>query len=148
MAIYNHELTTNIITNSINNEIINPTLIKEIKDLIHAREKWRKISNYTETIGNVLIIASTITAFAAGIYEPNIVAFIAGCLGSASLSLIKFSMYANKEAIERTASLSKVLNHFNINSIPDILPSNQGIAINNRNIINSENIRNNSPESF
>lgn len=131
-----YHLSHNMISNMIRDDIINPALLKEVEELCKSREKWKKISNYTETTGNFLILASAIVSFASGIYEENIISFIGGCLAASSISLIKFSIYANNECIERNSSLAKLLKYFNVNPIPEPLPSNQNIN-NDRNITTS-----------
>lgn len=134
----NYHLSQNILSNAIRDNIINPAMVKEIEDLCKSREKWRKVSNYSEAIGNFLVLAAAIVSFASGIYEENIVSFIGGCLATSAISLVKFSIYANNECIERNKSLNKLLKYFNVNPMPNPIISNQIVQEENtRNIINN-----------
>lgn len=103
----------------IQNDIINPSILEEIKTQIASRNKWRKVSNVTETLGQLLIVASTILAFASGVYKCNdSLAFAAGCVGVASVSILKFSSYAANESIERSKLLNDLLSKQNTTLMP------------------------------
>jgi hypothetical protein len=96
----------------IENNIINPTIESEIKKLIKARTRWKDISHYTELIGYLLIVVSTVFAFIS--MKFSIFNFITGCLNTAALALLKFSDYANNESKEPTKGLNSLLTRLNI----------------------------------
>lgn len=96
-------------------QIINPTIGEEINSFVKSRKKWRKVSNITETFGQVCIVASTILAFAGVFYrsEPSL-NFAAGSINVASLAFLKFSTYAAGESSERNKLLNDLLVRCNI----------------------------------
>lgn len=111
-------LQLNELRNMVEDEIINPSIATEIENLIHSRETWRNIANGTETIGNILVAIGAMMAFAAGFYDHiNSLAFVAGCLSTASISFLKFSNYAGKESIERNEDLNVLLRRIGINAV-------------------------------
>lgn len=111
-------LQLNELRNMVEDEIINPSIATEIENLIHSRERWRNIANGTETIGNILVAIGAMMAFAAGFYDHiNSLAFVAGCLSTASISFLKFSNYAGKESVERNEDLNILLRRIGINAV-------------------------------
>jgi hypothetical protein len=99
-------------------QLVNPVLRDEIAALIRARKHWNRIANATEAAGNALVLGSTVSAFAAGVYGGQNLAFAAGCLNTISLSLLKFSTYAGRESRERHDLLNANLARLNIEPIP------------------------------
>lgn len=112
-------LTNEQLRTEIEDNIINPTIESEIKKLIKSRTKWKNISHYTELIGYILIVISTIFAFIS--IEYFVFNFITGCLNTAALALLKFSDYANNESREQTEVLNTFLVRLNIQEIPQLL---------------------------
>lgn len=110
------ELTNDQLRSNIEDYIINPTIETEIKGLIKARTLWKTISHTTELLGYILIVLATIFAFLDKLH--TILTFVAGCLNTTALALLKFSDYANNESKERTEVLNTLLIRLNITGIP------------------------------
>lgn len=112
-------LTTGELHDMVEEQIINPNITKEIEGLLHSRSKWRKVSNISETFGHVLLMGSTMLAFASGVYKCNdSLSFAAGCINVASMSFLKFSSYASNESSERNKLLNELLIRCNVNPMP------------------------------
>ena len=122
-----NSLQTSELHERVLNGVINPSIEGEVVDLMGSRDNWRKIYNITEALGHILIVVSTVFAFAAGVYnELSSLAFVSGCVSTISISLLKFSDYAAKESNERTSTLNKLLDRLDIKQLPK--PINIGIA--------------------
>ena len=94
----------------IEEQIINPSINEEIQTLVKSRKKWRTVTNISETLGQISIVASTILAFASGFYRCEMtLAFVAGSINVASLAFLKFGSYAANESIERNKLLNELL---------------------------------------
>lgn len=114
-----HQLTSGELHTMIEEQVINPDITNEIKSLLSSRNKWRTVSNISETSGQVFIVASTMLAFASGVYKCNdSLSFAAGCVNVASISLLKFSSYAANESAERNKLLNKLLERCNVTPMP------------------------------
>lgn len=112
-------LHINDLRNTVENELINPDIKEEVICLLKSRKRWKLVSNVTETTGQVIIVVSTILAFASGVYKDNnVLSFAAGCTGTTSLALLNFSKYALSESNERTNTLNSLLTHINITPVP------------------------------
>ena len=113
-------LTSGDLRHDVEEHIINPDISEEIKSLLKSRNRWKKISNVTETFGHFLILSSTILAFASGVYKCNdSLSFAAGCVNAASISFLRFSSYAFNESNERTTSLNTLLARINVAPLPN-----------------------------
>lgn len=112
-------LTAGDLHTNIEEQVINPTINNEIDKLLKSRNKWRKISNISETVGNLLIVVATILTFANGVYNCNsALAFSAGCVNVASISILKFSTYSAGESSERNRLLNELLIRVNVQPLP------------------------------
>tara|TARA_B110000908_G_scaffold165604_1_gene215349 strand:- start:1607 stop:2320 length:714 start_codon:yes stop_codon:yes gene_type:complete len=116
------------IYNSTRNKIkdkLNTTLEKDITDSIRSRFIFRKLGDVFETVAQVMTLASTITAFAAGYWDITLISFIAGGLGSCSLALLKAASYSHKESKERSDQLNILLDKAKIKMFPSLI--NEGV---------------------
>lgn len=127
-----HQLQLGELRTTVENELINPDIKEEVIELLKSRKKWKKISNITETMGQVLIAVSTILAFAGGVYDENTgLAFAAGCVSTTSLALLNFSKYSLGESNERNNLLNSLLIRINLQVFPEnttnlLIPNNRG----------------------
>ena len=80
-----------------------------------------KFGNCFQSISQIITLGATVVAFSAGYYDNKTMSFIAGCLGSVSLSLLKASAYANKESKEKNEQLNTLLTNYNFKEVPDII---------------------------
>jgi sensor c-di-GMP phosphodiesterase-like protein len=102
----------------IENELINPNLLSECKDLLRSQKLWKNVTNYTETSSHICIVIATILSFASGVYKEEALSFSAGCVSTISLSLLNFSKFANDESKERNKKLNNLLKRINIEPVP------------------------------
>lgn len=111
-------LTSEELHNIIEEQVINPNLSKEIENLLKSRNKWRKVANINETLGNIFIAIAAILSFANGVYKYDSLAFTSGCVNVISISLLRFSDYSAKESTERNKLLNELLLRINIQIMP------------------------------
>lgn len=98
------KLKTKIMT-----QLIEPAYYNDTEKNIRAREKWKSISDISQTISKILAGLSTVLAFAAGFFNITILSFIAGCLGTLSLVTQQFSQYSLNESKDRTLRINRIL---------------------------------------
>ena len=138
-------LTSGDLRHNIEEHVINPASDREIRSLVKSRNKWKKRSNITETLGQLSILVSTILAFASGVYKgEDSLAFAAGCVNAASLSFLRFSSYSFNESNERNVSLNILLNRVNVMPFPNDVNIPQSISLQHMNHHNSVSGLNNS----
>lgn len=94
---------------------------KDIDEIIYWKYRFIKIGNCFESISQILTLGSTVVAFSAGYTNEKYLSFVAGCLGSISLALLKASVFAFKESKERNLQLNKILETFKFKEIPDFI---------------------------
>lgn len=100
------KLKTKIMT-----QLIEPAYYNDTEKNIRAREKWKSISDISQTISKILAGISTVLAFAAGFFNITILSFIAGCLGTLSLVTQQFSQYSLNESKDRTLRINRILSN-------------------------------------
>ena len=94
---------------------------QDINDIIYWRFCFRKIGNYFESISQIITLSATVVAFSAGYMDEKMLSFIAGCLGSISLALLKASAFSFKESRERNEQLNTLLDTYKFKEMPDII---------------------------
>lgn len=99
-------------------DIVGPDFTEEVRDVISWRHRWRKISNWSEGLSHVVLGAASILAFSAGFFENNYLSYASASCSTICLSMLRFSVYANNEQIERNATLSRLLSTAGIENIP------------------------------
>lgn len=112
----------------IEENLINPSIVVDIETLLKAREKWRITANTTETVGHVLMAASTVLAFASGVFKNEYLSFTAGCVNIISLTLLNFSYFAEKESKKRNDSLNGILSR--VQNMPRVNNFSHNIPVN------------------
>lgn len=93
---------------------------RDVSDTVHGRLSWRRWSNAAEAASKLLAGASTVLAFAAGVYSSDGLSFAAGSLGTVSLVCMTLAAYAARESRERTDQLNAVLEHVGVAPVPDL----------------------------
>jgi len=102
-------------------ELIEPAYFNDVEKNIHSREKWKSISDISQTISKVLAGMATVLAFAAGFFNITMLSFIAGCLGTLSLVTQQFSQYALNESKDRTLRINRILSNLHYKKIENRL---------------------------
>jgi hypothetical protein len=114
-----NSLTEGEIQHIVEESVINPFILSEIKNLVKSRKIWKIVANVTETVSNVLVVVSAILTFASGTYEGNgILAFIAGSISVTSLALMRFSDFSNNQSKNRNITLNELLDKINVQQMP------------------------------
>lgn len=100
---------------------LNKTIEFDIKDTITWRFLWRKSGNIAEGLSLLASLSATVLSFSSGAFNNTTLAFVAGCLGSISLALMRASSYALKESIEREEQLNILLEKAHITQVPSLI---------------------------
>lgn len=108
------------LVDKVKKDLIDVSYYNDIKFNIKSKSFWKAIADITETLSQIFTVVSTIFAFSAGFFNHVLLSFIAGCLGTSALILLKFSSYATKESRERTQQVNMLLEKLGITEIPDI----------------------------
>lgn len=104
----------------IRTELVEKNYYRDVKYNIISKSACKITGDITEAIAHILMGVTAILAFAAGFYDLRVLSFVADCLGTASLVLLRFSSYCMKESKERTKQVNKLLDRLGISGIPDI----------------------------
>ena len=119
-------------------ELIYEDNYSNIKFGLMGRFCWKITGDVCETIGHILVGIATIFSFATGISGsistneviiPNqfqtistaqYLSFVAGCISTGSVVILKFSSYATRESKERTDEINRILTKMGLDTIVDI----------------------------
>ena len=104
-------------------ELINEHYFNDIEWGLRGRSYWKTAGDICETLGYLCIGISAILAFSAGFFDIRFLSYIAGCVGTASGLLLKFSLYSMGESKERTDEINKILKKVGLDEVVDISPS-------------------------
>lgn len=108
------------LVNRIYTELIEKTYYDDVQYHLNSKSRWKTIGDICETLSHVCTGVSAVLSFSAGVFDNKILAFIAGCLGTSSLVLLKFSSYATRESKERTDQVNILLSDLGISKISDL----------------------------
>lgn len=109
---------------------VTTSYISDINMNLSSKSRLKLMADVSETLSHVCTGFSAIFAFAAGAFNYPILSFVAGCFGTMSLLLSRFSSYAMSESSERTTQVNKLLNAIGFKSIPDISINSTLINVN------------------
>jgi hypothetical protein len=121
------------VKNDIIVNIIEPSYKDEIKTNLVLKKKYAKAGLVLELLSKVFIGVSSITSFSAGIYQYQVLAFLAGAGSVVSLVFLQFSSYAFKESKVISDKLNKTLMKLNIETLPDPLTGSSDNASHQQN---------------
>lgn len=105
----------------IESKLIEPVYYNDVKRSVREKAIFKFVGDISETLSQIALGISSVFAFSAGFFNMNILAFVAGCLGTMAIVLSKFSSYALKESKERTEQVNIILTQLGIEKIPDIV---------------------------
>lgn len=103
----------------IKHDLLEKSYYDEIRYNIYSKARWKIVADLTDTFAHVFTGISTILAFASGFFNYALFSFLAGCFGTISLVLLKFSSYALDESKERTNEINILLNKLGITEMPN-----------------------------
>lgn len=107
------------------NDILLPSYEDEIASANKSKNRWRKLAQCVNTLGQLLLIASAVMGFSAGFFKLLYLAFVSGTLSVLCLSLFLFAVYAERESNHQSEYLSGMLSRLNIRSSLSIGQSNR-----------------------
>jgi hypothetical protein len=92
----------------IEEQVILPSIQQEVELLIKSKKVWFKISIVTETLSQICAAVATILSFSSGIFQYQILSFLAGSINILSLMLLLFSKYSTDKSKQCLAELEKI----------------------------------------
>jgi hypothetical protein len=99
-------------------QLIEPSYYGDVKETIKGRKCWRVSGHVFESMSKILLAASGVISFAAGVYDYKILSFVAGTLSTISLATFQFSLYSFKQHKKNSMELNLLLEKINIESVP------------------------------
>ena len=120
--------------------LIEPSYLKDINEMIHGKRCWRITGQVFETASKVLVALGSILSFSSGYFNNPALGFIAGSVSTVSLAMLQFSSFSYRENKKRTSELNLILQKLGLDTIPqmDIQSDNNptGISEYNKSISN------------
>lgn len=107
-----------ILKEQIMRELIEPSYYGDVNETIKGRKCWRVSGHVFESMSKILLAASGVISFAAGVYDDKIMSFIAGTLSTISLATFQFSLYSFKQHKKNSMELNLLLEKINIETVP------------------------------
>jgi hypothetical protein len=99
-------------------QLIEPSYYGDVNETIKGRKCWRVSGHVFESLSKILLAASGVISFAAGVYDDKIMSFIAGTLSTISLATFQFSLYSFKQHKKNSMELNLLLEKINIETVP------------------------------
>jgi hypothetical protein len=100
-------------------DLIEPGYRENIKQNLLLKKHYANAGLVFEMLSKIFIGLSSITSFSAGIYQYQLLAFLAGAGSVVSLVFLQFSSYAFKEGKVISDELNKILEKLHIEAMPD-----------------------------
>ena len=107
-----------ILKEQIMRELIEPSYYGDVNETIKGRKCWRVSGHVFESMSKILLAASGVISFAAGVYDDKIMSFVAGTLSTISLATFQFSLYSFKQHKKNSMELNLLLEKINIETVP------------------------------
>lgn len=98
--------------------LIEPSYFSDVKETLQGRKCWRISGHVFESMSKILLAASGVLSFAAGVYDDKILSFTAGTLSTISLATFQFSLYSFKQHKKNTLELNQLLSTLQIQEVP------------------------------
>jgi hypothetical protein len=99
-------------------QLIEPSYYGDVNETIKGRKCWRVSGHVFESMSKILLAASGVISFAAGVYDDKIMSFVAGTLSTISLATFQFSLYSFKQHKKNSMELNLLLEKINIETVP------------------------------
>lgn len=97
---------------------------KEILGLLRSRYWWKRSGDVCEALAKVMTGVGSVLAFAASAEKDadltDVLAFVAGSVGTMGLVLHGYAAYAGKESRTRTGEMNNILRSLGVTPMPDI----------------------------
>jgi len=115
----------------------------DIEKGLYERSCWKTTGDITATLGHITTGCAAIIAFAAGSFNIWWLPFVAGCLSTLSILLLKFSDYSMHESKDSTDETNRLLTKMGLDTIVDI--SNVPVTTNTDPLTNNSSAAKNIP---
>jgi hypothetical protein len=115
---YNY--TDNQMRQEVIHDLIQPTIVTDIKTAIRNRFAWNVIGHIFETSSKILLASSGILSFASGYYKRETLSFVSGSVCTMSLACAQFASYSFRESKKNSENLNLVLKKMKIQDVPVI----------------------------
>jgi hypothetical protein len=102
------------------NKKIEPSIKKDIDELLSNRKCMRITGQTLEISAKILIAGSSVLSFASGYFDDIWLAFLAGGLSTLSLSFIQLSNYVQNQSLNNSKELNKILEKIDVQTLPII----------------------------
>ena len=99
-------------------QLIEPSYYGDVNETIKGRKCWRVSGHVFESMSKILLAASGVISFAAGVYDDKMLSFVAGTLSTISLATFQFSLYSFKQHKKNSMELNLLLEKINIETVP------------------------------
>jgi len=105
-------------------DIIQPAFVKDIRDTIKGRYKWRKIAGILFVIARIMFLANVILSFVSAYLTRNefsFIGFIGASIGAVGLLIGQYGTTAMAESRKKNNEANELLRQLGVEGIPDIL---------------------------
>ena len=99
-------------------DLVEPSYFIDVNETIRGRKCWRVSGHVFESLSKILLAASGVISFAAGVYDDKLLSFIAGTLSTVSLATFQFSLYSLRMHKKNSLELNQLLDKLNIDTLP------------------------------
>ena len=86
--------------------------------LLQSKDKWNRVSQWTESIGQMIAASGVLLSFASGFFDIRYLSFVSGSINVLAIALLRYSKYAEHEMVERTETLNQLLEHLSVKPAP------------------------------
>ena len=99
-------------------DLVEPSYFIDVNETIRGRKCWRISGHVFESLSKILLAASGVISFAAGVYDDKLLSFVAGTLSTVSLATFQFSLYSLRMHKKNSLELNQLLDKLNIDTLP------------------------------
>ena len=99
-------------------DLVEPSYFIDVNETIKGRKCWRISGHVFESLSKILLAASGVISFAAGVYDDKLLSFVAGTLSTVSLATFQFSLYSLRMHKKNSLELNQLLDKLNIDTLP------------------------------
>jgi hypothetical protein len=100
-------------------DLIEPAYYEDVKSKLKTKKIWIGCGHIFETLSKIMIATAGCLSFASGFYNNKTLSFLSGSSSTVGLAFIQFSAYCFKESRDTYDDLNRILNHINIQNIPE-----------------------------
>ena len=118
MSHYSTFVISDILKQDILSTLIEPCYKNDIKENLKLKKNFKQSGLVFETLSKFFVGISSIASFASGIYQYQIISFLAGSASVISLVLLQYSSYSYRESKKLALEINNILKSLNIEQYP------------------------------